>query len=124
VITKVAPRKAAPAAPRADKKVEKLTREEQAEQVRKQELEDAARILKTRGSKKPERRKAAAVLGLVGGSIGGTNRARNLTPEQRTEIARLGGLARQAKAREERGGAANKEKRPGQADKVLKRRAA
>jgi hypothetical protein len=70
--------------------------------VDKIDLQEAARILKTKGSKKRERRKAASVLGLVGGSIGGQNRARNLTPERRTEIARLGGLARQAIAREER----------------------
>lgn len=66
------------------------------------EIKEAARILKTKGTKKRERRKAAGVMGLVGGSIGGHNRARNLTPEQRREIARLGGIARQAKAREER----------------------
>ena len=68
----------------------------------KEEIREAARILKTKGSKKRDRRKAAGVMGLIGGTKGGTNRARNLTPQQRTEIARMGGLARQAAAREKR----------------------
>jgi hypothetical protein len=71
-------------------------------------LREAARILKTQGTKKRERRKAASVLGLIGGSIGGNSRAANLTPERRSEIARLGGLARQARAREQREAKADK----------------
>jgi hypothetical protein len=74
------------------------------------DVREAARILKTKGSKKRERRKAAQVMGNAGGSKGGQNRARNLTPEQRTEIARLGGLARQKKAREHRESIAASEK--------------
>jgi hypothetical protein len=116
---KAVDRKAA-LAPGAKTKVKESIPEKKAEQLRKQELEEAARILKTKGSKKPERRKAAAILGLVGGSIGGTNRARNLTPEQRTEIARKGGLARQAKAREARTAADDREKRPRYIGKALR----
>ncbi|HEX8833925.1 MAG TPA: hypothetical protein VF719_06975 [Abditibacteriaceae bacterium] len=80
-----------------------VTEETTPEEAQKAALKEAARILKTKGTKKRERRKAAGVMGQIGGSKGGINRARNLTPEQRTEIARKGGLARQAKAREEKG---------------------
>ena len=76
-------------------------------EITSEEIKEAARILKTKGTKKRDRRKAAAVMSGAGSSKGGTNRARNLSPEQRSEIARQGGLARQAKARaarEERGG--------------------
>ncbi len=70
----------------------------------KQDLEEAARVLKSKNSKKRERRKAAGVLSVVGASKGGQNRARNLSDEQRSDIARLGGLARQAQARERKSG--------------------
>jgi transcription elongation GreA/GreB family factor len=50
-------------------------------------------------------------MGIIGGSIGGKQRARNLTAERRTEIARLGGLARQALAREAREERAGKTRR-------------
>ena len=66
----------------------------------KTELKEAARVLKSGGSKKRERRVAASTMSEAGSSKGGQARARNLTPEQLTEIARLGGLARQALARE------------------------
>ena len=66
----------------------------------KEEIAEAARILKSGGSKKRERRKAAGVMSVIGSKKGGENRARNLSPEQRREIAIMGGLARQAKARE------------------------
>lgn len=39
------------------------------------------------------------ILGSKGGRIGGPARARSLTAEQRSAIARLGGLARQAKSK-------------------------
>ena len=69
----------------------------------KKELSEAARILKTRASKKRERVEAAKVLAASGGGRkGGTNRAQNLTPEQRSEIARKGGQARQEQRRAER----------------------
>ena len=42
---------------------------------------------------------AAVALGKLGGSKGGKARAERLTPEERTAIARQGGLARQAMAR-------------------------
>lgn len=45
---------------------------------------------------------AAVALGKLGGSKGGKRRAENLTTEQKKAIARLGGLARQAKARVEK----------------------
>jgi len=41
---------------------------------------------------------AAAELGSLGGKKGGPARAKKLTPEQRSEIARLGGLAKAAKS--------------------------
>jgi hypothetical protein len=54
--------------------------------------------------RKPGRRSAAslaaALLGARGGKIGGRIRAQNLSPEERTEIARQGGIA-SAKARAE-----------------------
>ena len=66
------------------------------------EIVAAARILKSASSKKRERKAAAAIMSKTGGAKrGGENRAKNLTPEQRRDIARLGGLARQQKAREE-----------------------
>lgn len=72
------------------------------DQVSQDEIVAAARILKSASSKKRERKAAAAVMSKTGGSKrGGENRAKNLTPEKRREIARLGGLARQQKAREE-----------------------
>jgi len=77
-------------------------KEEAAQEITEIDLAEAARILKTKGTKKRERRKAAGVMGLIGGSIGGHNRAANLTAARRTEIARQGGLARQALAREEK----------------------
>ncbi len=66
----------------------------------KAEIREAARILKSGGSKKRERRKAASVMSTLGSRKGGLNRAQNLSPEKRREIATMGGLARQAKARE------------------------
>jgi hypothetical protein len=42
---------------------------------------------------------AAVALGKLGGPKGGRARAQKLTPEERTAIARQGGLARQAMAR-------------------------
>lgn len=45
---------------------------------------------------------AAVALGKLGGSKGGKKRAENLTDEQKEAIARLGGIARQAKARAKR----------------------
>jgi hypothetical protein len=69
----------------------------------KKQLSEAARVLKTSGTKKQERVDAARVLAASGGGRkGGTNRAKNLTPEQRSEIARLGGQMRQAQRRAER----------------------
>ena len=69
----------------------------------KKQLSEAARVLKTSGSKKQERIEAARVLAASGGGKkGGTNRAKNLTPEQRSEIARRGGQARQEQRRAER----------------------
>jgi len=56
----------------------------------KTELKEAARVLKSGGSKKRERRVAASTMSEAGSSKGGQARARNLTPEQLTEIARLG----------------------------------
>ena len=41
----------------------------------------------------------AVALGKLGGSKGGKIRAAKLSDEEKTAIARLGGLARQAKAR-------------------------
>ena len=42
---------------------------------------------------------AAVALGKLGGSKGGRRRAETLSDEEKKAIARLGGLARQAKAR-------------------------
>jgi hypothetical protein len=68
----------------------------------KKELSEAARILKMRGSKKRERVEAARVLASTGaGRIGGLNRAANLSPERRSEIARIAGQARGAQMRAE-----------------------
>ena len=66
------------------------------------ELREAARVLKTKGTKKREKRAAAAVMSNYGSKRGGQNRARNLTPELRKEIARMGGLKRQEIARQQR----------------------
>ena len=74
--------------------------EEVADGISKADIKEAARILKSGVSKKRERRKAASVMSVAGSSKGGQNRARNLSPEKLKEIATLGGLARQAKARE------------------------
>ena len=69
----------------------------------KEELREAARILKTKNSKIRERREAGKILAASGGGHkGGVNRARNLTPEERTAIARLGGQARGEQRRAER----------------------
>ena len=69
----------------------------------KEELREAARVLKTKTSKTRERREAGKVLAASGGGRkGGLNRARNLTPEERSAIARLGGQARQEQRRAER----------------------
>ncbi len=66
----------------------------------KMSVSEAARILKTKGTFKRARKQAAAVMSEAGASKGGQARARNLSPERIKEIARLGGLARQRKARE------------------------
>ena len=42
----------------------------------------------------PNKNPAAVALGRLGGKKGGLARAERLTPERRTEIARLGALAR------------------------------
>jgi len=69
----------------------------------KEELREAARVLKTKTSKPRERREAGRILAASGGGRkGGLNRARNLTPEERSAIARLGGQARGAQRRAER----------------------
>jgi hypothetical protein len=47
--------------------------------------------------KKTEKNPHAVALGLLGGSKGGTNRAKKLTAERRSEIARKAALARWAK---------------------------
>ncbi len=44
--------------------------------------------------KKKKKNKAAQALGKLGGLKGGKARAEKLSPEQRSAIARLGGLAR------------------------------
>ncbi|HVF84938.1 MAG TPA: hypothetical protein VM821_03070, partial [Abditibacteriaceae bacterium] len=79
---------------------EEASQEQVADGISKADIKEAARILKSGGSKKRERRKAASVMSVAGSSKGGQNRARNLSPEKLKEIATLGGLARQAKARE------------------------
>jgi ABC-type phosphate/phosphonate transport system ATPase subunit len=48
--------------------------------------------------KKKKKNKAAQALGKLGGLKGGKARAKKLSPEQRSAIARLGGLARQKKS--------------------------
>lgn len=68
----------------------------------KTELSQAAHTLKARGSLQRERTEAARVLAATGaGRIGGINRAKNLSPERRSEIARLGGQARGAQMKAE-----------------------
>ena len=68
----------------------------------RKELSEAARVLKTPQSKKRERVEAAKVLAASGGGrTGGANRALNLSPERRSEIARLAGQARGAQMRAE-----------------------
>jgi general stress protein YciG len=71
------------------------------QEISKDEVREAARVLKSGGSKKRERRVAARLMSQAGSSKGGTNRARNLSPERRREIARQGGLARQKRRRED-----------------------
>jgi len=44
--------------------------------------------------KKPAKNPAAVILGRLGGLKGGRARAKNLTPEERKEIARIAALAR------------------------------
>jgi len=66
----------------------------------KMSVSEAARVLKTKGTWKRARKQAAAVMSEAGACKGGQARARNLSPERIKEIARLGGLARQRKARE------------------------
>ena len=69
----------------------------------KEELREAARVLRTTTSKARERREAGQVLAASGGGQkGGLNRARNLSPEERSAIARLGGVARGEQRRAER----------------------
>lgn len=48
----------------------------------------------------PAVRKYFSKIGRRGGNIGGTARAAALTPERRSEIARMGALARIAKIKE------------------------
>ena len=71
------------------------------QEVNKNEVREAARVLKSLGTKKRDRRAAAQTMSQAGSSKGGTNRARNLSPERRREIARQGGLARQKRRRED-----------------------
>ena len=54
--------------------------------------------MKPNGTKKQARR-----WGRKGGLIGGARRAAALTPERRSEIARMGALAKAAKMRAEQG---------------------
>ena len=84
---------------RKQAKASKSSASKASPKLSRQEIKEAARILKSGSSKKRERREAASVMSTVGSSKGGQARARNLTPAQRSEIARLGGLARQAAAR-------------------------
>lgn len=56
---------------------------------------------------------AAVALGKLGGSKGGTARAKNLTTEEKVAIARQGGLARQAMARIKKGAEASASSREG-----------
>lgn len=67
--------------------------------VTKKQIREAASILKRSASKAPERREAAGLMSALGASKGGQARAANLSAAQRSEIARQGGLARQAQAR-------------------------
>ena len=46
----------------------------------------------------PKKNPAAVALGRLGGKVGGKARAEKLTPEQRTEIARIAACARWKKA--------------------------
>jgi hypothetical protein len=46
--------------------------------------------------------KVLQALGRIGGKIGGKARAKNLTAERRSEIARLAGRARWAKAKKKK----------------------
>lgn len=71
------------------------------QEISKDEVREAARVLKSLGTKKRDRRAAARLMSQAGSSKGGTNRARNLSPERRSEIARQGGLARQQRRRED-----------------------
>lgn len=67
--------------------------------VTKKQIREAASVLKRSDSKASERREAAGVMSALGASKGGQARAENLSAAQRSEIARQGGLARQAQAR-------------------------
>lgn len=48
-------------------------------------------------SKESSLASAARILGRKGGKIGGPARSKALTPQQRSEIAKKGGIARHAK---------------------------
>lgn len=65
------------------------------------ELRRLIELLEDEGLLDDEARSAAAaLLGRVGGRRGGLQRAKNLTPERRSEIAKLAAEARWKKARE------------------------
>lgn len=70
--------------------------------VTKKQIREAASALKRSDSKAAERREAASLMSALGASKGGQARAANLSAEQRSEIARKGGLARQEQARTKR----------------------
>jgi len=61
--------------------------------------EEAAR---RKGRKKPLKNKAAVALGKLGGRKGGLARAKNLTPGQRTAIAKKAAKARWSKTPKKR----------------------
>ena len=48
-----------------------------------------------------EKREAARLLGMLGGAKGGKARAKNMTPEERSESARKAAKARWAKKRQQ-----------------------
>ena len=65
------------------------------------ELLDLIRDLEDEGALDDEAKSAAAaLLGRLGGRKGGLTRAKNLTPERRSEIAKLAAEARWKKARQ------------------------
>ncbi|MBV9467868.1 MAG: hypothetical protein JO316_24940 [Abitibacteriaceae bacterium] len=70
--------------------------------ITKKQIKEAASVLKRGDSKKRERQEAASIMSAIGSSKGGQARAENLSSEERSEIARKGGLARQAQAREKK----------------------